>query len=67
MTRLTTGFVQWFKVAKDDSGGFHFVPASRSDITLSAQAIVPEACGTTAGIGEIPEQPVGAAPGAKPI
>ena len=65
---MTTGFVQWFKVARDDSGGFHFVPASRGDITLSAHTIVPEAGGTTAaGAEEAPEQPVGAAPGAKPI
>jgi hypothetical protein len=68
VTRLTTGFVQWFKVARDDSGGFRFVPASWSDITLSAQAIVPEAGGTTAAAAEeTAEQPVGAAPGAKPI
>jgi hypothetical protein len=61
---LTAGFVQWFKVARDDSGGFRFVPASWSDITLPAQAIGPEAGAATAAAAEdTAERPVGAAPG----
>jgi hypothetical protein len=61
--------VQWFKVARNDSGGFRFVPACWSDITLPARAIGPEAGTTTtaAAAEETAEQPVGAAPGARSI
>jgi hypothetical protein len=60
--------VEWFKIASDDSGGFRFVPASWSDIALSAQTIGPEAGGTTAAAAEeTAEQPVGAAPAARPL
>jgi hypothetical protein len=65
---LNVGFVQWFKVARDDSGGFRFVPASWSDIILPLQVIVPEAGGTTAAAAEeTAEQPVSAAPAARPL
>lgn len=68
MASLTAGFVQWFKVARDDSGGFRFVPASWSDIILPAQAIGPEAGTATAAAAEdTAERPVGAARGAKSI
>jgi hypothetical protein len=68
VTSLITGFVQWFKVARDDSGGFRFVPASWSDIILPLQVIVPEAGSNSAAAAEeTAEPPVGAAPAARPV
>ena len=68
MTSLTAGLVQWFRVARDDSGGFRFVPASWSDTTLPVRVIMAEAGSTGPAAGEeTAEQPVCAASATRPL
>jgi hypothetical protein len=64
---LTTGFVQWFRIATDDRGGFHFVPAFWSEVALTGHAMAPEAGPTAAASAkDLPEQPICATPVGQP-
>ena len=64
---MTKGIVQWFKVARDEGGGFRFVPASWSDLDVPVRMIVAEARSTAPAAGEETAEPVCAAPATRPL
>jgi len=63
-----SGFVQWFRIAMDDGGGFHFVPAFWSEAALPAPAPAAGAgLGDTAAVEDRSEQPLRATPVGRPL
>lgn len=55
--------MQWFRIAPDDRGGFHFVPAFCSEVALPAQALAPEAGRSAAAAAQdLSQRPIRALP-----